>query len=568
MEEENHGDKRRLSRSVGSSATIIIPTRGRPDYLAVTLASIRDQARRAAAEVIVVDDGRDPANEQVAAAYGASYLALGSPRGPNAARNAGIATAKGDLLIFLDDDIEAPASWLAAYLDAAGRLPEVAVFTGPIRARLEGRPRRTCGREGAPITHMDHGDQDRDVPRGWSANLAIRRDAFAAVGLFDEQRFVGAGDEEEWEERYLAGGGRIRYVAAASLVHRRSAKDARALRLARASARRGAMSRNYDEFKGTAPSLAFEFRGLAGAVWHTIRRRCANGPLMVAHGLGRIAAALRRAPGSAPGDPRDDFLSGESGTIGGRRDMLREFQDRGLDALALPARIRLALAARRVPPTREVLVLSAVRPERADTYEAALDELRRTRHTLTVARCDAGTGGRFENFNALLAAEPLEQFDWLLLLDDDVVLPRGFLDGMLHQAEQYGLRLAQPAHRIRSHAAWRVTRRHRASTTRETAFVEIGPATLLHRDTFAELLPFPPLRMGWGVDAYWAAVARDHGWPIGVVDVLTVAHRIAPAAGGYSREEAVAEARTFLAEHPYLPAADLQRTLAVHRRCA
>lgn len=552
---------------MGSSATIIIATRGRPDYLAVTLASIQDQARRESAEVIVVDDGRERANEQITTAHGASYVSLGSPRGPNAARNVGIAAAHGDLLIFLDDDIEAPASWLGAYLDAARELPQVGVFTGPIQARLEGRPRRTCGREGAPITHMDHGDEDRDVLRGWSANLAIRRGAFAKIGLFDEQRPVGAGDEEEWEERYLAAGGRIRYVAAAGLVHRRSARDARQVALARAAARRGGMSRNYDEFKGTAPSLGFELRGLAGAVWHTVRRRCANGPLMVAHSLGRIGAALRRAPGSAPGDPSDDFLSGESGTIGGRRDMLRELEDLSLDALALPERIRLARAARREPPTREVLVLSAVRPQRADTYTAAIGELRRTRHTLTVARCDAGTGGRFENFNSLLATEPLERFDWLLLLDDDVVLPRGFLDGMLHQAERYGLRLAQPAHRIRSHAAWRVTRRHRASTTRETAFVEIGPATLLHRDTFAELLPFPPLRMGWGVDAYWAALARDHGWPIGVVDVLTVAHRIAPAAGGYSRQEAVAEARTFLADHPYLPAADLQRTLAVHRRC-
>jgi GT2 family glycosyltransferase len=550
---------------VGSSATIIIPTRGRPGYLDVTLASIEDQARRSGVEVIVVDDGRDSATEQVAEAHAASFIALGSPRGPNAARNAGIAAAHGDLLIFLDDDIEAPAGWLGAYLEAAVQMPDVGVFTGPIVARLEGRARRTCGREGPPITHADYGEEDRDVLRGWSANLAVRRDLFSAVGLFDERRPVGAGDEEEWEERYLASGGRIRYLAAAGLIHRRAPKDATLVALARAAARRGTMARNYDEFKGTAPSLAAELRDLAGAFWHTGRRRCANGPLMVAHGLGRTIAALRRAPGAAPGDPGADFLSGESGTIGGRRDTLREFEDRALDLLALPARIRLARAARTAPPTREVLVVSAVRPARAATYDAAIRELERTRHSLTVARCDAGTGGRFENFNTLLESQPLERFDWLLLLDDDVVLPGGFLDGLLHEAERYGLRLVQPAHRIRSHAAWRVTRRRRGSTTRETTFVEIGPATALHRDTFAALLPFPPLRMGWGVDAYWAAVARDHGWPIGVVDALALAHRVAPAAAGYSREEAVAEARAFLAEHRYLPAAELERTLAVHR---
>jgi GT2 family glycosyltransferase len=552
---------------VGSSATIIIPTRGRPGYLAVTLASIQDQASRAGAQVIVVDDGRDTVTEQISAAHGAIYRSLGSPRGPNAARNAGIAAADSDLLIFLDDDIEAPATWLAAFLDAAERLPEVGVFTGPIRARLEGRQRRTCGREGPSITHMDHGEEDIDVLRGWSANLVIRRAAFATVGLFNEDRAVGAGDEEEWEERYLEQGGRIRYIAAAGLDHRRSAKDATMVALTRAAVRRGKKSREYNEFTGTAPSLARELFWFAGAIWHTGRRRCANGPLIAAHNFGRIVETLRRAPPAAPGDSQADFLSGESGTIGGLRDALREVEDRILDLLALPARIRLTRAARREPATREVLVVSAVRPERSATYDAAIAELRRTRHSLTVARCEAGAAGRFENFNELLERQPIEQFDWLLLLDDDVVLPRGFLDGMLHQAEQFALRLVQPAHRIRSNAAWRVTRRHRGSTTRETAFVEIGPATLLHRDTFAALLPFPPLRMGWGVDAYWASVAREHGWPIGVVDVLPLAHRVAPVAGGYSREEAVAEARRFLADRPYLPAVELQRTLVAHRRC-
>ena len=41
---------------------------------------------------------------------------------------------------------------------------------------------------------------------------------------------------------------------------------------------------------------------------------------------------------------------------------------------------------------------------------------------------------------------------------------------------------------------------------RETAFVEIGPVTAFHRDTFATLLPFPDVGMGWGLDVHWAAV--------------------------------------------------------------
>jgi GT2 family glycosyltransferase len=548
-------------------ATIIIPTRGRPDYLAVTLASIAPQALSVGAEVVVVDDGRDAQTERVAHSADAAYLALGSPRGANAARNAGAAAADGNLLVFVDDDIEVEAGWLGAYLDAAVALPDVGVFCGPIRPRLEGFERRMCGRESAPITDTDHGPVDRDVERAWSANLAIRRRVFETVGSFDE-RFAGSGEEEEWEERFAAMGGRIRYVAGAGVDHRRAGADATLLGLGRVALRRGFASRRYDETKGEAPSLGRELRVLAGCLWHGFRRRCWNGPLMAAHSTGRLAAALVPVRSGARGDPADDFLSGESGTIGGKHDALRELEDLTLDLLALPSRVALRRVARREPPTRSVLAISVARAEHRETYDAAVAELRRTRHSLTVAVREAGGRGRFENLNLLLEQHDVDAFDWLLLLDDDVVLPRGFLDGLINQAERHALRLAQPAHRIRSHAAWRVTRRRAFSVVRETAFVEIGPVSALAHETFAAMLPFPPLRMGWGLDAHWSALARQHGWPIGVIDVLPIAHRSAPAAVNYSRADAVAEARSFLAEHPYLPASELQRTLAVHRRCA
>ena len=79
--------------------------------------------------------------------------------------------------------------------------------------------------------------------------------------------------------------------------------------------------------------------------------------------------------------------------------------------------------------------------------------------------------------------------------------------------------------------------------------------TALHRDTFAALLPFPPLSMGWGLDVHWGAVAAEHGWPVGVVDATPVRHT-APAAGGYAREAPVAEARAFLADRPYVTRAE------------
>jgi hypothetical protein len=96
--------------------------------------------------------------------------------------------------------------------------------------------------------------------------------------------------------------------------------------------------------------------------------------------------------------------------------------------------------------------------------------------------------------------------------------------------------------------------------------VEIGPVTAFARATFDTLLPFPELSMGWGLDAHWAGVAREHGWRCGVVDAVSIRHRAAPAASAYSREAAVTEARAFLAERPYVSADEARRTLTTHRR--
>ena len=112
------------------------------------------------------------------------------------------------------------------------------------------------------------------------------------------------------------------------------------------------------------------------------------------------------------------------------------------------------------------------------------------------------------------------------MIDDDIVLPNGFLDRFLFLAERFSLDLAQPAHRLSSHAAWRVTRRRYSDVVRETRFVEIGPLTAFARPTFSTLLPFPDLRMGWGLDLHWAAIARERGWRCGVIDALRSA--IAP----------------------------------------
>ena len=265
-----------------------------------------------------------------------------------------------------------------------------------------------------------------------------------------------------------------------------------------------------------------------------------------------------------------DFASGESGTLGRRTSALgaaarpgdgRGDARRGASRSQRAARRRRAAAragrvgrapgARRVGRRRRVRARAHARVHDVDVRLAAPRPGRRQ-----VGEPQRAAG----------ASNPLDDYDWLLIFDDDVVLPRGFLDAFLFLCERFDLTLAQPAHKHWSHAAWRVTRRRRAQRRAADAVrrdragdgdPRAAPSTTCCRS--------PTLHMGWGLDAHWGAVAAEHGWPLGVVDATPIRHT-RPVAGGYDRAAAVAEARAFLAERPYVRRDEAQETVETYAR--
>jgi hypothetical protein len=283
---------------------------------------------------------------------------------------------------------------------------------------------------------------------------------------------------------------------------------------------------------------------------------------------------------SAP-DPAS-FLSGDAGDVTDpwrrAKRAAGEVAYSALDALA-GTRRRAARLAHDSPAPLEILVTGVYRP--GSHIADALHAVRSDRHNVRIALGSTGpaeprlreetvaedlAGGKFENLNRVLAEAGAGRPDWILVIDDDVRFPRAFLDRFVAVCEAFSLDLAQPAQTLRSHSAWKVTRRRPASLVRETRFVEIGPVTAFSRRAAAELLPFPQLRYGWGLDLHWAALAGRRGWRLGVVDALPVRHESGLVGAAYSREDAEAEAAEFLADRPYLHSARTNEVLAVHRR--
>lgn len=285
---------------------------------------------------------------------------------------------------------------------------------------------------------------------------------------------------------------------------------------------------------------------------------------------------------SAPLPDPSTFSSGESGGVAGVRRVSRAVAgDLALNVLLGVRRVgpRLdALASGR--PPRDVLVMCVYRPGALLAVRAA-GELRASAHRVRLAfgatadTAEPGledatlalsmSAGKFQNLNRLWAGENGVP-DWVLMVDDDVVLPARFLDRFLAVCEHFSLDLAQPAQTLRSHAAWRITRRRARPILRETRFVEIGPVTAFSARAARELIPFPDTRFGWGLELAWAAVAEEHGWRRGIVDALPVRHESQPVASTYGHAEALAEAQRFLAERPYLPRAEALEVLAEHAR--
>ena len=104
--------------------------------------------------------------------------------GKSIAPNRAIDVAKGDFIIWIDDDVVVDAHWLTAYIEAFRCWPEAAVFGGRIKPRYEAPVKRWIIESeavaGGAYANRDFGDQvfplsaeDEDhYPLG--ANWAIR----------------------------------------------------------------------------------------------------------------------------------------------------------------------------------------------------------------------------------------------------------------------------------------------------------------------------------------------------------------------------------------------------------
>jgi GT2 family glycosyltransferase len=246
------------------SLRAILPPEPRP-LVTVTVASFRSIEPTIACvrrllrsswtplEVVVVDNDADGA--PLDAAFTAVFKDdprvrwVHEPRqGLSFARNAGLAAARSEYVVFTDDDVLVDEHWVARLMDAFGAAPDVACVSGAILpAEHETRAQLWLEEYGGYhkgfrrqvfdlITHR------RDTPLypydaglfGSGANLAFRADALRALGGFAVDLGAGTpahgGEDLDVLRRVVSAGHTLVYEPAALMWHRHR-RSMKALRL-------------------------------------------------------------------------------------------------------------------------------------------------------------------------------------------------------------------------------------------------------------------------------------------------------------------------------------------------
>lgn len=196
--------------------TAIICTYNREKYIRPLLEALAaNDLPRSEYEILLVDNNCQDNTHAVCEAFAAANpevqfrYTVEKEQGLSAARNCGIREAKGDIIVYVDDDATVDPHYLRTYAEHFAHNPRTMACGGPIIPLFEmnGDPTGTIesyklGRvlsEPAWMTSytrallcawMDYGTCVREYPRGrypGGGNSAFRKEVFDQVGLFNTE---------------------------------------------------------------------------------------------------------------------------------------------------------------------------------------------------------------------------------------------------------------------------------------------------------------------------------------------------------------------------------------------
>jgi glycosyltransferase involved in cell wall biosynthesis len=191
--------------------SVVIPTFRRVELLERCVNALLTQHCPEAFEVIIVTDGPDRRTTDFfqSSHYKLRVISLEEKRGPAAARNKGWKTAKGELIVFTDDDCIPSPGLLSTYWDAY--------------SQTDARPGAFTGRIVVPqkIKPTDHERNTGLLEQAEfvTANCACTKSALIGVDGFDEAFTMAWREDSDLHFKFLLAAIPIRHVRDAVVVH-------------------------------------------------------------------------------------------------------------------------------------------------------------------------------------------------------------------------------------------------------------------------------------------------------------------------------------------------------------
>ena len=294
------GTKAEGAEQTGPIVSIIIPTRNRSTMLGQCLAALPAGARDLKSpEVIVVDDcSSDDTNKVVdqfcsATRWPARRLRQDHPLGANAARNAALQIARGEVIVFIDDDVLVPEGWLLKLL--SGLSENFPIASGPVRLTADGpifgKHREEVSSYLSEILVPARGQRGEIVPA--ACNMAAFRWVFGRAQF--DHNVQPPVEENDWLERT---GVSAAFMPEAWVWHYKTEQELKPRRILVTVWRRGSEGGWWLRERLGIPAgrrWALARRSLhtsLRAFGHAVLRRCWGGVVI---GLGELSRALALA---------------------------------------------------------------------------------------------------------------------------------------------------------------------------------------------------------------------------------------------------------------------------------
>ena len=195
---------------------VIVPVYNGGEKFRASLDSIR-HAVPPPDELIVVGDGDTDGSSQYAEAAGISVHRFPAPGGPGRARNLGASRAKSDILFFIDADVTVPENIIRQVREIFTQYAEVTAVIGS----YDDQPNETnfLSQYRNLLHHYVHQNGREEASTFWGACGAIRREAFLAMGGFDETYIKPSIEDIELGYRLKKAGHMIRLRKSLQVKH-------------------------------------------------------------------------------------------------------------------------------------------------------------------------------------------------------------------------------------------------------------------------------------------------------------------------------------------------------------